>query len=199
MRNNSIASGSTPVGGRLKTNSLNCAVPTRFGCPRCFRGGKTLYTTHAKSRIGPRGTSSTSRFCVIANGGCSRTRLNRVRGRVRKHLGRTVFGHLRARGGSGVVRLCHDNGGRRLTILHSALVNGARLRTRGHGSRAGVPSRLHRACGAVNNIPFLSGRCAICNRIIRKLSMMSTVRRMGAGGRSHPARGMMVGSMRILR
>lgn len=81
MRTNSVGSGSTPVRRRLNSKSLSCAVPTRVICPGCFRGHNVFTTTHANSRRGPRHTSSTARFCVMANGFFARVRLSGVRGR----------------------------------------------------------------------------------------------------------------------
>lgn len=197
VRTNSPRSGGTPGNGVLKTNSINCAIPTRFICPGCFRGGNTLSTTHRNSRIGPSGTSSNYRFCVIAKGICGSSALLKVRRRVgRVHLGGT-FGTL-TRGRVGRVCGVHGGGSRsNLVSLRSSLVTRTRTRITGRPRFGFAPRRIG-TCAAINNAPRLSNTCAIFNRILRNVSVISGVRGIGASHGSHPRRSIIVGGIAIV-
>lgn len=190
VRTNSPSDGGTSSATVLNDNSINCAVPTRFG-PGFFRGGKMLTTTHRNSSIGPRGTSSNYRFCVIAKHGFARPRLLNVRGGVGRRHRRTLFSDLTHRR---VGRVCGVHGtksGTKLLRLRSA------LRTRTHRLTSGrrgfhfAPRRVG-TCDAVNNTPRLSNSCAMFNRMARNVRMISGVRVTGAGHTSHPVRGVQV-------
>lgn len=187
VRTNSPSSGGTPGKGVLNTNSINCAMPTRFMCPGCFRGGKTLSTTHRKSGIGPGGRSSNYRFCVMANGICGSSALLNVRDRVGRGGVGIVFGGL-TRGRVGRVCGVHGTGSRgKLCSLRRGLFTRTRRLSTGRPRFRFAPRRV-RTCAAINNAPRLSNRCAMFNRMIRNVSIMSGVRGIGASHDSHPRR-----------
>ncbi len=58
--------------------------------------------------------------------------------------------------------------------------------------------RRHVACGAINNAPRLSNRCAIFKRLIRKFSALRGVTTIGANGKSHPIRSIGVVDMGVM-
>lgn len=198
IRTNSPRSGGTPGNGVLNSNSMNCAIPTRFMCPGCFRGGNTLSTTQRKSRIGPGGRSSNYRFCVIAKGMFGSSALLGVRRRGGRGGMARTFGTL-TRGRVGRVCGVHGTGSRsKLCTLRSALFVRTRTRTTGRPSFRFAPRRVG-TCAAIKNAPRLSNRCAIFNRIIRNVSVISGVRRMGASHDSHPRRSIGVVGISIVR
>lgn len=192
VRNNTPSSHGTPTNTHYNFKSQGSRVVPRVQ-PRRFGGQNTLTTPHRGSSVGPRGGSSVSRFCVMRKGICADNRLSALRVVTGRSVGRgTVRGffcpihtRLHVRGTDGGHRCrghLHGVGTRMSSVMHTA------------PKRLLFAGRRQGTCAARNNYRRLSNGCAMCNRLVRKFSILSVVTKRPHSRCSHPG-----GSVHVVR